>query len=83
LPLIALFGKILRFYGKKGFAPTFPRLPIWTEHASKIARNTTIMTDQVAAKKVLQELAKRQDLNNKVCCDCSNPNPQWASVRYV
>jgi hypothetical protein len=39
------------------------------------------MTDQVAAKKLLQELIKRTDLKNKSCCDCSVPNPQWASVR--
>jgi hypothetical protein len=40
------------------------------------------MTDQATAKKTLSQLSKREDLNNKICCDCSNPNPQWASLRY-
>ncbi|TFY59155.1 hypothetical protein EVG20_g7891 [Dentipellis fragilis] len=39
------------------------------------------MTDQVAAKRTLQELIKREDLKNKTCIDCGNPNPQWASLR--
>lgn len=39
--------------------------------------------DQVAAKKVLQELIKREDLKNKTCVDCGNPNPQWASGEYM
>ncbi|KAF5358916.1 hypothetical protein D9758_004860 [Tetrapyrgos nigripes] len=34
-------------------------------------------------KKVLQELSKRDDLKNKVCSDCSNPNPQWASLSFA
>ncbi|GLB34062.1 putative arfGap-domain-containing protein [Lyophyllum shimeji] len=42
-----------------------------------------IMTDQVAAKKILNELSKREDLKNKVCNDCSNPNPQWASLSFA
>lgn len=37
--------------------------------------------DQTVAKKILQDLVKREDLGNKICCDCSNPNPQWASLR--
>ena len=41
-----------------------------------------IMTDQAGARKILQELIKRDDLKNKICCDCSNPNPQWASLRF-
>ncbi|KDR84000.1 hypothetical protein GALMADRAFT_56493 [Galerina marginata CBS 339.88] len=41
------------------------------------------MADQVAAKKTLSELSKREDLQNKVCADCSNPNPQWASLSFV
>jgi hypothetical protein len=36
--------------------------------------------DQTAAKKVLQELVKN---DNRVCCDCGNPNPQWASLGSV
>ncbi|KAJ7044646.1 ArfGap-domain-containing protein [Mycena alexandri] len=36
--------------------------------------------DQTTAKKVLQELVKQE---NKVCCDCSNPNPQWASLGFA
>jgi hypothetical protein len=39
--------------------------------------------DQAVAKKTLQELVRREDLKNKICADCSNPNPQWASLRYV
>ncbi|KAH7930654.1 ArfGap-domain-containing protein [Leucogyrophana mollusca] len=41
------------------------------------------MADQAAAKKTLQELIKREDLKNKVCVDCGNPNPQWASVSFA
>ncbi|KAL5530004.1 GCS1 [Sanghuangporus sanghuang] len=39
--------------------------------------------DQAVAKKELQELIKREDLGNKVCIDCSNPNPQWASLSFA
>ncbi|KAG2156310.1 ArfGap-domain-containing protein [Suillus clintonianus] len=39
--------------------------------------------DQVAAKRILQELIKREDLKNKTCVDCGNPNPQWASVSFA
>ena len=39
--------------------------------------------DQTLAKKELQELIKRDDLKNKTCIDCGNPNPQWASLRYA
>ncbi|KAF9464857.1 ArfGap-domain-containing protein [Collybia nuda] len=41
------------------------------------------MADQVAAKKILSELGKREDLNNKICNDCPNPNPQWASLSFA
>lgn len=37
--------------------------------------------DQTIARKTLQELIKREDLGNKKCIDCGNPNPQWASLR--
>lgn len=37
--------------------------------------------DQVAAKRILQELIKNEPLGNKRCIDCNNPNPQWASLR--
>jgi hypothetical protein len=40
------------------------------------------MADQAAAKRILQDLIKREDLKNKSCADCSNPNPQWASLRF-
>ncbi|KAJ3864949.1 ArfGap-domain-containing protein [Lentinula novae-zelandiae] len=33
-------------------------------------------------KKILMELSKREDLKNKVCADCTNPNPQWASLSF-
>ncbi|KAF5392969.1 hypothetical protein D9757_001287 [Collybiopsis confluens] len=33
-------------------------------------------------KKILIELSRREDLKNKVCCDCTNPNPQWASLSF-
>ncbi|CAK5262489.1 unnamed protein product [Mycena citricolor] len=36
--------------------------------------------DQSAAKKALQELVKTE---NKLCCDCGNPNPQWASLGFA
>ena len=35
--------------------------------------------DQTAAKKTLQELIRREGLQNRTCVDCGNPNPQWAS----
>ncbi|TEB35747.1 hypothetical protein FA13DRAFT_1753273 [Coprinellus micaceus] len=41
------------------------------------------MTDQAQARKLLSQLSKREDLNNKVCADCQNPNPQWASLSFV
>ena len=41
------------------------------------------LMDQAVAKKTLQELIRREDLRNKICADCSNPNPQWASLRCV
>jgi hypothetical protein len=44
--------------------------------------HTTVMADQIAAKRSLQELIKREDLKNKTCIDCNNPNPQWASLRF-
>ncbi|KAF8559174.1 ArfGap-domain-containing protein [Imleria badia] len=31
----------------------------------------------------LQQLIRRQDLNNNFCADCGNPNPQWASVSFA
>jgi len=37
----------------------------------------------VAAKTILKELSKREDLKNKICNDCSNPNPQWASLSFA
>ncbi|KAH8118723.1 ArfGap-domain-containing protein [Phellopilus nigrolimitatus] len=39
--------------------------------------------DQALAKKELQELMKREDLQNKTCIDCLNPNPQWASSSFA
>ncbi|KAF8639688.1 hypothetical protein AX17_000952 [Amanita inopinata Kibby_2008] len=41
------------------------------------------MTDQAAAKKILNELIKTEGLKNKVCNDCTNPNPQWASLSFA
>jgi hypothetical protein len=37
--------------------------------------------DQSIARRTLQELIKRDDLKNRSCVDCGNPNPQWASLR--
>ena len=39
--------------------------------------------DQSLAKRTLQDLIKREDIKNKTCVDCGNPNPQWASLRFV
>lgn len=39
--------------------------------------------DQSVARRTLQELIKREDLKNKSCVDCGNPNPQWASLRFA
>jgi ADP-ribosylation factor GTPase-activating protein 1 len=41
------------------------------------------MADQLAAKRILQDLVKRDDLKNKLCNDCPNPNPQWASLSFA
>ncbi|PFH51309.1 hypothetical protein AMATHDRAFT_142961 [Amanita thiersii Skay4041] len=41
------------------------------------------MSDQILAKKVLNELIKTEELKNKSCIDCSNPNPQWASLSFA
>ena len=49
-----------------------PALP----SARKIA---LLAMDQTAAKKTLHELIRREDLGNRACVDCGNPNPQWAS----
>ena len=39
--------------------------------------------DQSIARRTLQELIKREDLKNRSCVDCGNPNPQWASLRFA
>ncbi|KAL4249638.1 ADP-ribosylation factor GTPase-activating protein [Abortiporus biennis] len=39
--------------------------------------------DQAVARRTLQELIKREDLENKKCVDCGNPNPQWASLSFA
>lgn len=39
--------------------------------------------DQSLAKRTLQELIKRDDLKNRTCVDCGNPNPQWASLSFA
>ncbi|KAI0774478.1 hypothetical protein C8Q74DRAFT_1270336 [Fomes fomentarius] len=39
--------------------------------------------DQAVARKTLQDLIKREDLDNKRCIDCNNPNPQWASLSFA
>ncbi|OCH96000.1 ArfGap-domain-containing protein [Obba rivulosa] len=39
--------------------------------------------DQAAARRTLQELIKKGDLDNKRCIDCFNPNPQWASLSFA
>ncbi|EJF62386.1 ArfGap-domain-containing protein [Dichomitus squalens LYAD-421 SS1] len=39
--------------------------------------------DQAVARRTLQELIKREDLDNKKCIDCANPNPQWASLSFA
>ncbi|KAJ6538498.1 ArfGap-domain-containing protein [Mycena vulgaris] len=36
--------------------------------------------DQTAAKKALQDLVKN---DNRLCNDCGNPNPQWASLGFA
>jgi len=36
--------------------------------------------DQTLARRTLQELIKRE---NKLCVDCGNPNPQWASLSFA
>jgi hypothetical protein len=55
-------------------------------HSSRGDHSSTsthpLMADQASVKKTLSQLSRREDLNNKICCDCSNPNPQWASLRY-
>jgi hypothetical protein len=57
-------------------------LPLWQPLSDAEFLFHSIMTDQTVARKILQELIKRDDLKNKICCDCSNPNPQWASLRF-
>ncbi|KAJ7639133.1 ArfGap-domain-containing protein [Roridomyces roridus] len=36
--------------------------------------------DQAVAKVTLQKLVKE---DNRLCCDCGNPNPQWASLGFA
>lgn len=70
-PVTAL-GRIFPYYVING--------RVLSRHHVDFYRPTTM--DQTEAKKILQDLAKREDLKNKVCSDCSNPNPQWASLRF-
>lgn len=50
--------------------------------SSRLSLNSLFAAmDQAVARKTLQELIKREDLDNKKCIDCANPNPQWASLR--
>lgn len=37
----------------------------------------------MVAKRTLQELIRNEELGNKKCVDCGNPNPQWATVRLA
>ncbi|KAI0346866.1 ArfGap-domain-containing protein [Trametopsis cervina] len=39
--------------------------------------------DQTIAKRTLQDLIKNEELGNKKCVDCGNPNPQWATVSFA
>ncbi|KAH8830341.1 ArfGap-domain-containing protein [Flagelloscypha sp. PMI_526] len=39
--------------------------------------------DQAESRKILHALIKQDGLDNKVCVDCSNPNPQWASLSFA
>jgi len=55
-------------------------------HVALFSSSCTLLAGAIhmadpAARKVLNQLIQREGLNNKVCCDCSNPNPQWASLR--
>ena len=37
--------------------------------------------NKVSGMTVVKELIKNEELENKKCIDCGNPNPQWASLR--
>ncbi|KAI0268134.1 hypothetical protein BC834DRAFT_868032 [Gloeopeniophorella convolvens] len=39
--------------------------------------------DQALTRRTLQDLIKRDDLKNRTCVDCGNPNPQWASLSFA
>jgi Putative GTPase activating protein for Arf len=69
LPRESLLGKGRHLFTL--FAFTSHRLP------------RTPPMDQSLAKRTLQDLIKRDDLKNKYCVDCGNPNPQWASLRFA
>jgi len=51
--------------------------------ACNVTPTTHPTMDQTLARKTLQELIKREDLDNRKCIDCGNPNPQWASLSFA
>jgi hypothetical protein len=59
------------------------RCYLWNSLLTAAAFIPPFAMDQSIARRTLQELIKREDLKNKSCVDCGNPNPQWASLRFA
>ena len=73
---------IIHANGKRKPSQAIPsRQSLYPSHSRHGTHSHRQIMDQAVAKKTLQDLIKTEELENKRCIDCNNPNPQWASLR--